>query len=346
MNVYPLLSGKKVQPFYILHVLKKHSKKGKRFTQDDIVEELNKMGYKSERKSVANDLKMLINLGYKIHGVEPEFDEKTGEELPITRGKIWIEGDLPDEQLSWLLTVATYNVNIDKTKKEELLNNIIALGSSTFRETHNAKSILNGGRIYQFDNTYLLDTVSKIEEAKSQGKKVRFKYVKLKRNTDKLVVENEKEYTVSPYWVVQKNGNTYLICYNHAENRIWNCRVDKIKNVEIIKSYSLPKTETTLKGVSVGEYVAQHPNMFTGEPIAIELKVDKSRIGLVYDAFSSYTLISEEQNTVTLKVLCGELDMFYWAVQYGGFVEVVSPQKLRNDIREHVEKMSARYNIR
>ena len=70
MEVFEILETVKAQPFYILHVLKKHSQEGKRFTQDDIVNELEKMGYNAERKSVGKDLKMLCDLGFKIHGVK------------------------------------------------------------------------------------------------------------------------------------------------------------------------------------------------------------------------------------------------------------------------------------
>ena len=133
------------------------------------------------------------------------------------------------------------------------------------------------------------------------------------------------------------------MCFNHGENQIWNCRIDKIKEVEVIKSFATPKQETELKDISVGTYVSKHPNMFTGDPISIELKVDKERIGHIYETFSDTTPIQENEDYIIVQVTCGELDMFYWAIQYGGIVEVLKPQSLREKIRTHIEGMTFKY---
>ena len=86
-------------------------------TQDDIAKKLRELGYSpkrkdkdgnykersaDERKSIGKDLKLLYDLGYNIHGVEPELDED-GNELPKTRGKIWLEKDISDEKLKLLI---------------------------------------------------------------------------------------------------------------------------------------------------------------------------------------------------------------------------------------------------
>lgn len=335
--------GKKIQLLYVLWVLENFSDKDNTLKQDDIVDILEKRGYRTERKSIARDLKLLLDFGYKIHGIEPELD-KDGNERPMKRGAIWLEREFSDEQLSLLLNSVAYNVFVEKNNKEELLNNIISLGSKTFKEKHNAKGLLTGGRIYQVEGATLLVQLKEIEKAIEKEKRIRFKYAsKLKRDGDNLVYERDKEHVVSPYWIVSKNGNLYLVCYNHGENKIWNYRIDKIKEVTMIKSSAMPKTDTELKNISVGTYVSKHPNMFTGDPISIELRVDKSRLGHIYETFSDIIVIQENANYITVKVTCGELDMFYWAIQYGGFVEVLKPQSLRDKIRTYIEGIAMRY---
>lgn len=338
--------GTKIQLLYVLWVLENFSDENNTLKQDDIVNILEKRGYHTERKSVAKDLERLLEFGYKIHGVAPELDED-GNELPMKRGAIWLEREFSDEQLSLLLNSVAYNVFVEKSNKEELLNNIISLGSKTFKEKHSAKSLVNGGRIYQVEGRTLLEQLKVIEKAIETEKKIRFKYAsKLKREGNSFVYEKNKEYLVSPYWIVSKNGNLYLVCYDHDTNDIWNCRIDKIKDVEITKATLTDKNNTELKDISVGTYVSKHPNMFTGDPISIELMVDKTRIGHVCDAFDKVTPLSETEDYITVQVTCGELDMFYWAVQYGGFVEVIKPQSLREKIRIHIERMSFNYKVR
>ena len=351
----------KVQPLYILYVLKRFTDEKNTLSQEGIARKLRDLGYcpvrkdkngnykernLDERKSIGKDLKLLYDMGYPIHGVERELDED-GNELPATRGKIWIEKEISDEKLSWLINSIKYNAFMDESQKKEFIESLISLGSRTFREKNNAKTMVDGGRIFHVEGSSLFKQLSEIDKAIALGKKIRFTYSKLKRNGSKFVYEAEKEYTVSPYWVIVNKGNTYLVCHNHEENKIWHLRVDKMKDVKMINSYALPKTETELKGVDVGNYVTKHPLMFSGDNISVELKIDKNQVGRLIEAFgTNFSIIKETEDYLTVKVYAGELDMFHWAIQYGSFVEVLKPQSLRDKIRIQIESMAFNYKTK
>ena len=352
------MNGTKVQPLYILEILKKNTDRDNFLTKEKIAEKLRDEGYcpvrkdkngnyvernATEIKSISKDLNMLLDLGFKIHGLEPEIDEETGEEIQ-TRGKIWIEGEISDGKLSWLMNSIKYNAFMDQEQKKDFMQSIISLGSKTFQEKNNAKTIVDGGRIFHVEGASLFKQLSEIDKAITRDKKIRFTYSKLKRSGSKFVYESVKEYTVTPYWVIVNNGNTYLVCYNHEENKIWHARVDRMKDVKMINSYALPKTETELKGIDVGDYVTKHPLMFSGDSISVELKIDKNQISRLVEAFgTNFSIIKETEDYLMVKVCAGELDMFHWAIQYGGFVEILKPQKLRDEIRYHIECMMFNY---
>ena len=343
MKVNITEGGKKIQLLYVLWVLENFSDKDNTLKQDDIVAILEKRGYHTERKSVARDLKLLFDFGYKIHGIEPELDED-GNELPMKRGAIWLEREITDEKLSWLMNSIKYNAFMDESQKKEFIESLISLGSKTFQNNNGAKTMVDGGRIFHVEGSSLFKQLSEIDKAIALGKKIRYTYSKLKRNGSKFVYEDGKEYTVSPYWIIVNKGNTYLVCYNHGEDKIWHARVDKMKDVNMINSYALPKTETELKEIDVGDYVTKHPLMFSGGNISVELKIDKNQIIRLVEAFGdNFTTLKETEDSLTVKVYAGELDMFHWAIQYGGFVEILSPQKLRDDIRYHIETMMFKY---
>ena len=69
MQVNIIEGGKKIQLLYVLWVLENFSDENHTLKQEDIVAILEKKGYYTERKSVAKDLKLLLDFGYKIHGV-------------------------------------------------------------------------------------------------------------------------------------------------------------------------------------------------------------------------------------------------------------------------------------
>lgn len=346
MQVNIIEGGKKIQLLYVLWVLENFSDENHTLKQEDIVAILEKKGYYTERKSVAKDLKLLLDFGYKIHGVEPELDND-GNEIPIKRGAIWLENEISDEKLSWLMSSIKYNAFMGEEQKKDFINSIISLGSKTFKEKNNAETIIDGGRIFHVEGATLFEQLSAIDKAIALGKKIRFSYSKLKKEENKFVYESGKEYIVSPYWVIVSKGNTYLVCYNHGEDKILHCRVDKIKNVEITKFALLPRTDTELKGIDVGDYVIKHPLMFTGDSISIELKIDKKQVGRLVETFgSNFSVLEETKDFLTVKVLAGELDAFHWAIQYGGFVEVLKPQNLRENIRNHIVRMFFNYQHR
>ena len=108
MQVNITEGGKKMQLLYVLWVLENFSDEYHTLKQDDIVKILADRGYDAERKSIARDLKLLLDFGYKIHGIEPELDDD-GNELPMKRGAIWLEREFSDEKLSWLMNSIKYN---------------------------------------------------------------------------------------------------------------------------------------------------------------------------------------------------------------------------------------------
>ena len=53
--------------------------------------------------------------------------------------------------------------------------------------------------------------------------------------------------------------------------------------------------------------------------------------------------VSSDKLTTTIAVRCAADDAYYWALQFGGIVEVLQPQKLRERLRATAEEMVMRY---
>ena len=134
----------KVQPLYILYVLKRFTDEKNTLTQEGIARKLRDLGYcpvrkdkngktkerkLDERKSIGQDLKLLYCMGYPIHGVEKELDED-GNELPATRGKIWIEKDISDEKLQMLIDTIVFSNFIEKSEAKELIDALISINGN------------------------------------------------------------------------------------------------------------------------------------------------------------------------------------------------------------------------
>lgn len=354
------MNGTKVQPLYILEILKKHTNSGKFLTKEGIAEKLRDEGYCpvrkdkkgkyversiSETKSISNDLDMLLDLGFKIHGLEPEIDEETGREIQ-PRGKIWIEKDISDEKLQMLIDTIVFSNFIEKSEAKELIDALILLGGNESESKKSGSSRIDGGQVYHQEKAEFFKELKVINQAMGlkEPKKVAFKYAQYKYENDKFILEKVREHIVSPYHFVIQKGYYYLIGYNHKKECLWHYRLDYVKDAKILKELAKPRRETELNGKDIGKYVLEHPYMFAGSPKGIEVRVSAERIGIIHDTFgTAFTKIKDNGDTIDFRVHCTEEDAFHWAMQYGSHIEVLKPQSLRDRIRYHVECMMFNY---
>ena len=89
--------------------------------------------------------------------------------------------------------------------------------------------------------------------------------------------------------------------------------------------------------------------MFAGETRQVELKIKKDCLPAIFDYFGDqFTIMRDKEEDPEYKHIRikTNLDgMYYWALQYGDNVEILSPQELRDNIRRTVTRMSQTYTI-
>ena len=330
-------------PIVILQTLAENASKEKPITCKEIVEILQDE-FTIERKSVERIVKQLKYAGVPINGVNKVSDEYDEPErcFRISRSGIYLERDFSDENLQLLIDSVLYSKYISKAEAEELMRKIRDMGSATFQKKN--KGIAKLSSVYHARETRFFKELNVIQQAIAQEKKLSFSYGTYKENNGKFVIE-ERDNKVSPYHLVFSNGKYYLIGYREEKNQIWHYRVDKIYKAKIESGDRKPITDTALKGVSIGDYVLQHPFLFTGDAKRIVMKVNSDQIGHVVDTFGeNFQRISYDKLTVTIAVNCAEDDAYYWALQFSGIVEVLEPQSLRARLRAAAEELTMRYS--
>ena len=84
--------------------------------------------------------------------------------------------------------------------------------------------------------------------------------------------------------------------------------------------------------------------MFSGESVAVKLKTTEDMMTELVDWFGTgITILEKNDDEIMIRVVCNEKAMRYWALQYGPYVEVISPTGLRSRIAEDVEAMAEKY---
>ena len=206
--------------------------------------------------------------------------------------------------------------------------------------------VSNLPELHHGDNKQLMYVLDTINEAISQHKKISFVYNKYGSDF-KLHPKREEKYVVNPYQMVANNGFYYLIGNYDKYDDISHYRLDKMTCVEMLTEKMKPQNQVTglEQGLNLPKHMAEHIYMFSGESVAINMLVDETIISELVDWFGNdfYVIEKRRNNQVLVRLKCNEQAFFYWALQYGPYVEVLEPVSLRSKIAEAVSEMNEKY---
>ncbi len=330
---------KKMLTLYILDILERFSDKDHRLSQkqiqDILADENEKYRMSVERKAIKRNLEELIEAGYDIQ--HEERTRGTGEKANIILTDFYIERDFTNVELKYLIDSVVFSHHIPSKQKEDLIKKLEKLSNKYFSAATSALSMeIKDTEINPawFWNLELLD------EAIDQKHSVKFNYYDYGEDK-KLHLKSSHE--VNPYKIVAKNDHYYLICQEEPFDNLVHYRIDKIKNMEKLGNEFLPIREIRWK-----EYLAEHPYMSSGKSEPIRLRIAKEMVGNLIDWFGDtfrfdHSDDRKPDNVLDIRLNANPDDFFYWALQYGKYVEVKAPQELRDRIRDTVQMMEMTY---
>ncbi len=126
-------------------------------------------------------------------------------------------------------------------------------------------------------------------------------------------------------------------------------RIDRITDISMTEFPVRPIKEIkgSENGLNLPRHMAEHVYMFRGESIPVQLKVNTGIINDLVDWFGKDFRIIEKdeaEHTMVISVKCNYNAMFYWALQYGAYVEVLFPAALRSELADTVRAMNEKYS--
>ena len=86
--------------------------------------------------------------------------------------------------------------------------------------------------------------------------------------------------------------------------------------------------------------------MFSRESVRVKLKTTADMMNELIDWFGKDLKISQTKKDgwTEVSLVCNKDAMFYWALQYGPYVEVLEPATLRDRLSENITAMAQKYN--
>ena len=332
---------KKMVIINILDILKKYSDMDHRLTQQDIVEILKKEYYMDvDRKTVKRNLMNLLDLDCGIDYTEITRKDEKGNESSICTDW-YIMRDFDDSELRLLIDSLLFSKHIPYSQCKTLIEKLKGLSNVYFDKK--VKHICNLPE-NQPENKELFYTIDVLDEAISQNKKVAFIYNSY--GTDKkLHPKRDEEYIVNPYQMVATNGRYYLICNYDKYDNLANCRVDRITNIRMLDETAKPIKKLKESELNLPKHMAEHLYMFAGESIKAKFKAKNHIIDQIIDWFGLDAKIEPyDEEECMVEVRANKDAFFYWAMQYGLYVEVMEPIDMRERITTAVKELNEKYN--
>ena len=320
---------KKALNMMILEVLEQYTDRDHRLTQQKIVDLLEKnYGVPCTRQTIKNNLMLLGEMGYEIS----------------MEGGIFLKSRLFDNaELRMLIDSVLFSRTLSGEEAERLIKKLKALGNKYFHAK--VKHVCHLPKLIHSDNKQVLLNLDVLSDAIEQGRKVRFTYNSYGKDF-KLHPRRKEPYIVNPYQMVENQGRYYLLCSYDTSNRLSHYRLDYMTKLEMLdeKVKPMDQMEDFVQGYSLPKHMAEHIYMFSGPSVQVKMCVSEHMIGALIDWFGKkFRIVQEEADKLIVSVVCNEMAMKYWALQYGQYAEILEPESLRDEIREVVDCMASFY---
>ena len=343
---------KKALLLSILDILRRYSDEDHRLSQKDIVELLNRdYGMTVERKSIRRNILSLIECGYEIEyseAVRMMPNRQTGEtEESYIWSDFYLVREFTDSELRLLIDGLLFSKHIPYSQCRELVEKLEGLSNNYFRaRVKHIRTMPDNTE----PNKQLFYTIEILDEAITLGRQVSFQYIEYAtdnlRHPRRRADGSVREYIVNPYQMAAANGRYYLVSSTEPHDNVSHYRLDRISEIKLLDSAARPSKQVKglENGINLPQHMSEHLYMFSGESESVTFRMQKHIINDVIDWFGlDVNFFDETPEEVTARVRVNLSAMRYWAMQYGRYVQILSPRSLVEEVKEDLRAALQQY---
>lgn len=319
---------------YIYMILDKYSDEDHPVSTHEIIKFLAEKGISAERKAIYLDIQALNDLGCNIIKV-----------LKPKRGYFIADREFEFPEIRLLMEAVNSAGFITPKKTKNLIAKL-----ETLLSVYQAKGLTS--QVYcdaanKCKNEEIYYIIDALHEAIKKKQKVKFKYRRRTVDKDKGKRYTTKTFRVSPYALIWKDDHYYLVCNNQKYNNLMNLRVDRIRKLDKLYESIRPVGEVSeyKTDFDTAHYSSKMFNMFSGDVEEITLRCKLSMQEEIMDRFGeSIPIIAADtehfETTVDAAVSDG---LVSWIMQYGGGLEVIKPDCLRQMVEKRAVEIAEIY---
>lgn len=318
--------GQKLKLLYIVQMLEEYSHENHPLSTQEIINRLDALGIHSERKSIYADIDRLIEFGYDIIRVH----SRLGGGYYLAQR----EFELPELKL---LVDAVSSSRFITTRKSRELIKKLENKAGKYDAGKLQRQVYVAGRV-KTENESIYYNIDNIHHAIQENKQISFVY--LDWNLKKEMVPRDKEVRrVSPWALIWREENYYLVAFDSVDGIMKHYRVDKMGKVEVAKD-AREGLEQFSK-MDLAAYTNRTFGMYGGEEETVTLEFPNRLIGVVMDRFgkeADIRPVGREKFRVRAKIAVSG-QFFGWLAGIGREAVVCSPEKVKAQYKEWLQNI-------
>lgn len=292
-------------------------------TTNELVTFLKKEDANASRKTVRDDIEVLI---------------EEGVDVIVTRSycNSYFIGERQFEvpEIKLLIDGIAANRSLTTDKKVKIISDLLGTLSKYQREKlqdqiHYSLPCSSGNERF----FYNLDT---IVDAINNQKKVRFQYLDFSQAAKKILRNDGEIYQCSPYRITCSNNRFYMIGYTDKKQDIVCFRIDRMLHTELMSE----KGKEMPQNFDIDSYINHSYDMCFGEEYDVVLRCDNETMHTVIDNFGTDAKIwRADKDSFCVKARANVSPTFFsWVFQFAGAVRIVSPVSVRTKYQVMLHK--------
>ena len=327
----PKGSHQKLKLYYLSRIMLEKTDEEHMITMPEIQDALAAYDVTADRKSLYDDLEQLTVLGIEIKG------EKIGRNFyyHVSNKKFEIA------ELKLLVDAIQSSKFITEKKSNELIKKLTSFASE-YEASQMKRQVVVQGRVKTM-NESIYYFVDDIHRAIAENKQIRFEYMKW--NIEKKMERHrDKPHIVSPWAMTWDDENYYLIAYDKEADCIKHFRVDKIKNIQVLKDKRTGLDK--FKAFNLAKYSNMSFGMFGGEPTRVKIAFADEMVGIFIDRFGKDINIhpSSKKGWSEIDVEVALSDIFLgWIFALGSKVKILGPDEVVDRFKREIKERAKIY---
>ncbi len=311
----------------LYRILLRHSDAEHPLSMREILRLLEEAGIQAERKSIYDDLLALDALGVVV--------EKTADGYYLDTRLF----DMPELKL--LIDALSAARFVTKEKSRALIGKLESTVSEYEARTLARQTYVSDRA--KTENGAVFSAIDVIHNAIAENRKIRFRYFHTSPERKREFHNGGEYYTVSPFALAWSDENYYLIAYSEQRNAIRHYRVDRMTATHMTDLCR--EGEQAFRAFDMASYAKSLFGMFAGRTEAVTLECDDRLADVIFDRFGEDARPIPMKNgrfRVTVNVIPSPHFLAY-TLAFDGGIRVISPENVRNSVRELLEKHTAFY---